>query len=452
MDNNEINLIQRDLRHVWHPCSQMQDYEAFPPLPVAKAEGPYLYTADGQQIIDAVSSWWCKSLGHAHPAIREAVERQLDKFEHIIMANTCNEVLVELSEQLAGLCPPLDKVFYADNGSTAMEIVMKMSLQYHAQTGHSERKRFVALENGYHGESILTLAAGDCELYTKPYASLLPEIPKLKPLPYVAGPGAEGWDKMPESSWEVLKKQLDPLAPELAAIIFEPVLQGAGGMKIYSPDLLRRLRRWADVHCIHLIADEIMTGFGRTGKWLACDHVGIVPDFVALSKGLTAGWAPLAVALTSTEIYQAFYGDYFSGKAFLHSNTFSGYAPGAAAALAAMRIYREEGIIEQVNARSGELKRAMESVAEATGALTNLRGVGFVAAADIVNPATGEPFDKNLRIGYRCFQQAVKLGALLRPLGDTLYFLPPLNTPGPVIEQLGEIAAIALKQTIEEIN
>ncbi len=444
------NLVQRDLRHVWHPCSQMQDYEAFPPLPVVKAEGPYLHTANGDTLIDAISSWWCKSLGHGHPKIRAAVERQLDRFEHIIMANTSTKVLVELSEQLSELCPTLDKVFYADNGSTAMEIAMKMSLQYHAQTGQPERKKFISLENGYHGESILTLAAGDCELYTKPYAPLLPEIPKLKQLPYVSGLEPDNWDCMSNGSWNVLKKQLDPLASKLSAIIFEPILQGAGGMLIYSPDLLRRLRRWADVHGVHLIADEIMTGFGRAGKWLACEYAGITPDFVALSKGLTGGWAPMAVTLTSTKVYNAFYDDYFSGKAFLHSNTFSGYAPAAAAALAAMKIYREEGIIEQVNERSAELRDAMKFVSETTGALTNVRGVGFVIAADIVDPSTGKPFDKKLRTGYRCFKHAVKLGALLRPLGDTIYFLPPLNTPAPVIGALGEIAAMALSKTIRE--
>jgi adenosylmethionine-8-amino-7-oxononanoate aminotransferase len=426
----------------------MKDYETFPPIQISEARGSYLITADGQQIIDAISSWWCKSLGHAHLRISEAVKKQMAKFEHIIMANTCNETLIELSERLAKLAPGLDKVFYVDNGSTAVEVAIKMSLQSNAQRGRAIRTKFASLKNGYHGETILTLAAGDCDLYSSPYAPLMPKIARIADIPYVSGEEDPNWQKMSEKNWEKIQKQLDTEAETLSGIIFEPILQGAGGMMVYSPDLLRRLSKWAKKHNVHLIADEIMTGFGRTGKALAIDHVRITPDFVCVSKGLTAGWGPMAAVMTSDDIYDAFYDDYTSGKAFMHSNTFCGHALAAAAALEAMKIYDDENTFANVAKKSRELRARMQMVADNTGALINLRGVGFAIAADIINPNTGKPFPAKLRTGYECYQTAVELGALLRPLGDTIYFLPPLNTPDQILDDMAEIAEKALVTTL----
>ncbi|OGV50816.1 MAG: adenosylmethionine--8-amino-7-oxononanoate transaminase [Lentisphaerae bacterium GWF2_52_8] len=440
----QSEIIALDAKHVWHPCAQMKDYEDFPPLPVASASGSHIITKDGRRIIDAISSWWCKALGHGHPRIRCAVEKQMDKFEHVLLANTCNETVAELSARLAGLCPPLTRVFYADNGSTAMEIAMKMSLQYHLQTGMPERRHFASLSNGYHGESILTLAAGDCELYSSPFAAVLPRIQKLAPIRYCSGPQDPAWQGFPEEAWNKIKNSLDAKAEQLSAIIFEPVLQGAGGMLIYSPDLLRRLRDWADKNHVQLIADEIMTGFARTGPMLACEHAGIKPDFIALSKGLTAGWGPMSAVLCSEDTYMAFYGDYFSGKAFMHSNTYCGHALGAAAALETLKIFEEEDIPGQVKHRSQFLADCMKSVADSTKSLRNLRSIGFMAAADIVNPSTGQPYPKELRIGFKASQAALRRGALLRPLGDTIYFLPPLNTDNNTLTQLAEITEAAL--------
>lgn len=444
----ENTVPTRDLAHIWHPCSQMKDYEAFQPLHIVKAEGPFLYTADGLKLIDAISSWWCKSLGHGHPRISQAVKKQIDVFEHVIMANTCNETLVELSEKLSSIAKGLDKVFYADNGSTAVEIAIKMSLQYHLQTGNAQKKQFMALENGYHGETILTLAAGDCELYSAPYASLMPEIKKIETIPYVSGPDDPLWENIGDETWEQIESQLNPWAEKLSGILFEPIIQGAGGMKVYSPDFLKRLREWADKQRVHLIADEIMTGFGRTGKMLACEHAEIVADFICLSKGLTAGWGPMAVVLTSTGVYEAFYDEYKAGKAFMHSNTYCGYPIAAAAALEAMKVYEDENIFQQVSLKSCELRKRMKVIAESTGALINIRSLGYVVAADIVDPSTGTPFPSEKRTGYQCFQNAVKLGALLRPLGDSIYFFPPLNTPDNVLDDLREMTKKALKQTL----
>ncbi len=449
MDMNYKKTIELDLKHNWHPCSQMKDYETFLPIPIEKAQGSFLYTKDGKEIIDAISSWWSKSLGHGHPRLKEAVIRQMDKFEHIIGANTCNDVLSELSAKLATICKPLDKVFYADNGSTAVEIAIKLSLQYHAQTGQSEKKEFVSLINGYHGETILTLAAGDCEMYSKPYSHIMPKISKISSIPYVSGKDDPLWNTMPNENWEVIEKQLNKMSNNLSGIIFEPIVQGAGGMKIYSPDLLKKLRQWANKNKVHLIADEIMTGFGRTGKILACEYADIIPDFICLSKGLTSGFVPMSAVLCSTEIYNAFYDDYHTGKAFLHSNTYTGYAIGAAVALETLKIYEDENIFQNVQNRSCELRNRMDLIQKNTGALVNIRNIGFIVAADIINPVTQKPFDSKLRFGYQCFQNAVKNGALLRHLGDTMYFFPPLNTSDSTLDKLADIANKSLITTLQ---
>ena len=427
------SLIERDLQHIWHPCSQMKDYEDFPMMSISSAKGSYLFTSDGDKLIDAISSWWCKSLGHTHPKIVAAVKKQMESYEHVIMANTCCEPLVELSEKLAKIAPPLDKVFYSEHNT---------------QTGNSQKNTFLALENGYHGETILTLAAGDCELYSSPYAPLMPKIPNITEIPYVSGEDDPHWSSISDEDWTVIECQLEQHKDTLSGIIFEPILQGAGGMKIYSPDFLRRLRKWTTKNKIHLIADEIMTGFGRTGKMLACEHAEIVPDFICLSKGLTGGYTPMAVTITSTEVYDAFYDDYATGKAFMHSNTYCGYALGVAAALAALKIYEDENIIANVARKSCELRKRMEYVASETNALVNIRNIGYMVAADLVDPQTGAKFASEARTGYQCYKKAISMGALLRPLGDTVYFLPPLNTPDNVLDDLANIAKNAILSVV----
>ena len=431
------DLIARDLRHHWHPCSQMQDYESFPPLEVVGAQGSHLVLKDGRKVIDAISSWWCKTLGHGHPRLREALIRQAGRYEHVISANAVQQPLTELSERLSELCPPLDKVFYAGEGSMAVEISLKLALHAQRIAGHPERTRFIALENGYHGESGLALSVGDLGLYREPYAAVLPEPVILRGLPYVSSPADPLWIDC-GAAWPGLEKQLAPHAGA-AALILEPVLQGAGGMRIYSPDLLRRLRKWTRDCGVYLIADEILTGFWRTGKMLAVEHAGMAPDMLCLGKGLTAGWLPFSAVLIDPALYRLFYSEYGKGRDFLHSNTYSGNALGAALALEALRIYREPGFGDSVAALSRNMESAWRKVAEETG-LENLRTLGAVAAADLAPPE-----GKEKRMGTRVFREAVARGAWLRNLGDTLYWLPPLNTGPELIGRLAEITADAVR-------
>jgi adenosylmethionine-8-amino-7-oxononanoate aminotransferase len=414
----------------------MKDYASFPPLEVVGAEGSHLILKDGRKIIDAVSSWWCKSLGHGHPGLRDALIRQAGKFEHVISANTSTEVLVQLSEKLAELCPPLDKVFYGGDGSTAVEIALKLALHAQRVKGESHRTKFIALENGYHGESSLALAVSDLGLYREPYDSVLPEPSILLSLPYVSSSNDPLWSDCGEV-WPVLEAQLQPWAGTAAALILEPVLQGAGGMKVYSPDLLRRLREWTRKHGVYLIADEILTGFWRTGEKLAVRHAGIAPDMLCLSKGLTGGWLPFSAVLIDPTIYDLFLSDYGQGRDFLHSNTYSGNALGAAVALEALRLYSEPEFPKTVSALSRKMATCWEQTVLATGAFENSRTLGTVVAADLKLPAEL----RGKRVGFQVYQEAMKQGALLRNLGNTVYWLPPLNSAPAVIEQLAEITA-----------
>jgi len=441
------DIISRDLRHIWHPCSQMKDYESFPPLEVTAAEGSHLILKDGRKVIDAVSSWWCKSLGHGHPRLRQALMRQASKFEHVISANTSNETLVELSEKLSELCPPLTKVFYGGDGSTAVEIALKLALHAQRARGEAHRTKFISLENGYHGESGLALAVSDLGLYREPYASVLPEPVILAGLPYVSSSSDPLWSDC-SAAWPGIEVQLKPYVETAAALIVEPLLQGAGGMKVYSPDLLGRLRTWTRDHGVYFIADEILTGFWRTGEMLAMRHAGVVPDLLCLSKALTGGWLPFSAVLIDPTIHDLFYSDYGKGRDFLHSNTYSGNALGAAVALEAVSIYSEPEFPEMVSKLTQKMTQAWEQVMASTDVLENPRFLGGVVAADLRVPDSRiDP-----RIGFQVYQEAVQRGVLLRNLGNTLYWLPPLNSPSGVIDSLAEITVESIAAVRKRLN
>jgi adenosylmethionine---8-amino-7-oxononanoate aminotransferase len=341
------------------------------------------------------------------------------------------------------LSPSLDRVFYGGDGSTAVEIALKMS--YHAQQlrGQTKRKRFMGLQNGYHGETALTLAVSDVGLYGKPYEGLCQQGYVLSPLPLVNSVHDSLWSDCSEV-WKLCEAQLELVESELCAMIVEPIWQGAGGMLMYSADFLKRLKQWCVDHGVYLIADEIMTGFGRTGAVLACEHANIEADFVCLSKGLTSGWMALSAVLCSSETYQLFYADYESGKSFLHSNTYCGNAIAAAAALATLEVYERENIIDYTASLQINMMSHLQGVAARTGRLKNLRGIGGVVAADL----DLEPHQQLTRRGYAIYQEAIKLGALLRPLGNTVYWLPPLNSSPAECVQLAEVTAQAIENVL----
>ncbi|MFT5129185.1 MAG: adenosylmethionine-8-amino-7-oxononanoate aminotransferase [Rhodothermales bacterium] len=421
----------------------MKDYESFVPLEIVGAEGPWLQLADGSQVIDAISSWWCKSLGHGHPRLRAAAVAQIERFEHVIIANTSNAPIRDLAAKLAAICAPLDRVFFSGDGSCAVEIAAKMALRAQALRGQPQRQRFMALADGYHGETAFTMGLSDLGIFKAPYASICPEVAYLQDVPLVTGSDDPGWDDCSDA-WPAIEAQLAAQADDLAGIVIEPIVQGAAGMHIHGIDFLRRLRAWCTQNDVYLIADEIMTGLGRTGTALACDHADVRPDFLCLSKGLTAGWMAFSATLTTTAIYELFYDDYDTGKAFLHSNTYCGNALGVAVAREALAVYEEEQTFASVAARHCELRNALQSVADETGHLGPVRGIGAIVAADLILPSERQ----RERVGYAIYQRAVARGALLRPIGNTIYWLPPLNTPMDVIGELRDITAASIREVL----
>jgi len=456
-------LVARDLAVFWHPCSQMRDYVEFPPLVVTGARGVRLRLDDGREILDAISSWWCKALGHGHPRLTAALRAQQDAFEHVITANTTSAPLIRLCERLlaaanglpasawgpaaaAGRQPGhFGKVFLADNGSTAVEIALKMALQAQAQRGAPRRTRFIALENAYHGETAATLSVGDLDLYAAPYRALCFPVVRLGGLPYRRGPADPRWLDA-GAEWPAIEAALDAQAETLAAIVYEPILQAAGGMLFYSPDLLRRLRAWADARGVYLIADEIAAGMGRLGAVLASHLVegvgrtslAALPDFAVLSKGLTAGVLPLSAVLTTDAIYDLFDADYGEGRAFLHSNTFTGNALAVAVALAVLDVFADDDVLGRVAAMAPRLAAAVQALAAERPYLRDVRACGMVAAVDI-RAADGTALDRRRRTGWHVYREAVRRGALLRSLGDTMYLFPPLTTTD---DELKEMIAI----------
>lgn len=420
-------LIQNDLKHIWHPCSVLKDFSTYPPLVVERAQGHLIYTNQGP-LIDAISSWWCKSLGHGHPAVMSAIKAQLESFEHVIHANTTHPNAVALAEKLADISQ-LQHVYFASDGSSAVEIALKMALQAQQLKQQSQRQLFLTLPNSYHGETFATLSVSDLGAYKEAFSAFQLPCHVLSTIPYVHSPTDPGW-KNSEAAWQLILPELEAIQSQLCAVILEPIVQGAGGMRCYSADFLQRLVAWAKQQGIYCIADEIMTGIGRTGKWLACEHADVQPDFICLSKGLTSGTIPLSCVLIDHAIYDLFY-QAPRQQAFLHSHTYGGHALGVSAALATLKTIEQEGILQQVQALEQWLRQALTEVATQSGRLTAIRSMGGLVAADLED--NGDP-QCHLRIA----QKACELGVLLRPMGKTLYWLPPLNIDKTTVDALAE--------------
>lgn len=428
MLNNLNEWQEKDLKYIWHPCSQMKDYEELAPIVIEKGEGIYLYDTDGKKYYDVISSWWCNLLGHCNPKINSAIKKQLDTLEHVIFANFSHKTVITLCEKLSKVLPDgLCKFNFADNGSSAIEMALKMSFQYHYQTGNPQKKRFMALTDAYHGETIGALSVGGVDLYSEIYKPILLDIERVEAPDCYRCPYGYLHGKCQCPCIEKAEQTFEKFGNETAALIVEPLLQGSAGMKIYPPLYLKKLRELCDKYNVHLIADEIATGYGRTGKMWACDHAGISPDIMCLSKGLTGGYMPMAIAVTTQEIYDAFYADYLEGKAFMHSHTYSGNALACSAACAVLDILEEENIIEKAQEKAIYFHNRIKEKFAGHKNVGDLRHIGLINAIELVkDKSTKRAFESKNRYGYQIYKKALKKGVILRPLGDVLYFNPPL--------------------------
>lgn len=438
---NNQDMMNRDLSVVWHPCTQMKDHESLPVIPIRRARGVYLEDFEGNNYLDAISSWWVNLFGHANPVINDAIKSQLDRLEHVLLAGFSHEPVIELSERLVTMTPDgLDKCFYADNGSSAIEVALKMSFHYWLNLGKKSKKKFVSLENSYHGETIGALSVGDVALYKETYKPLLLEaITVPSPDSYLKEPG-ESSQQFAQRQFEKLEAVLEKQSEEICAVILEPLVQCAGYMRMYDPVYLEKVREACNRYGIHLIADEIAVGFGRTGTLFACEQAGISPDFMCLSKGLTGGYLPLSVVLTTNEVYSAFYDDYQNLTAFLHSHSYTGNPLGCSAALATLGIFSKENIIENNRQLSQVLATAIEPLKDHPH-VGDVRQYGMIAAVEMAkNPVTREEYPWQERRGLRVYQYALQKGILLRPLGNVIYFMPPYVINEEQIQTMVEVA------------
>lgn len=433
---NTSTLIHQDLKHIWHPCSQMKDFETDPPLVIQSAKGGYLYTDKGK-LIDGISSWWCKSLGHGHPKVIDAIQQQLSLFEHVMTANTTHPLMAELGIKLASITGK-EHLFFASDGSSSVEIAMKLALHAQQVSGNPHKSEFMALKNGYHGETFGTLGISDLGLYKKPYQAVNISCHFINDIPYLNQRHDPLWSDC-SSHWEAVLAQIEPIKDKICALVLEPLIQGAAGMRIYSADFLKRLAVWAKQNQIYLIADEIMTGIGRTGTWLACQHIGIEPDLICLSKGLTSGSIPFSCVMIDKDIFDLFYGK----ESFLHSHTYSGNPLGVAAALATIKTIEQEGLLNNVTTLEKQMIELMRGISLHTGQLMNVRGLGGVVAADLI-PTSNRTIAKDIQ------RIALCKGALIRPIGNTLYWLPPLNSDKNIIGNLANITLESIHEAYKK--
>ncbi|WP_223807216.1 adenosylmethionine--8-amino-7-oxononanoate transaminase [Montanilutibacter psychrotolerans] len=447
---------QRDLAVLWHPCTQMREHpDTLPLLPIARGEGAWLIGFDGSRTLDAISSWWTNLFGHAEPRLAAAIARQASTLEHVILAGCSHAPAVELAEKLLAIAPrepdraPLAKVFYADNGSAGVEVALKMAFHWFRNRGIEGRTKFIALEGGYHGETLGALAVGDIPLYRRVYAPLLAEaVFAPSPDTFLGAPG-ESPEDCAHRAADGLRVLLERHRGEICAMILEPLVQCAGGMRMHHPLYLQLARALCDEHGVFLVFDEIAVGFGRTGTMFACEQAGVAPDLLCLSKGLTGGALPLAAVLATQAIYDGFLDD-SREKAFLHSHSYTGNPLACASALAALAIFASDDVIARnrhTAARMAELAAPLTDHPH----VGDVRQTGMIVAFELARDGRDRtPFDPALRIGLRAYRHALACGVLLRPLGDILYWMPPYCIDEDALRLLADTTRAAIDAAVHE--
>jgi len=415
------NLEQTDKQYLWHPFTQMKDWLENNQLIIERGDGVYLYDTKGNKYIDGVSSLWVNVHGHRHKKLNRTIKKQFDKIAHTTLLGLGSVPSIELAKKLVEITPKeLDKVFYSDSGSTAVEIALKIAFQYQQQIGQTKKKKFITLDNAYHGDTIGSVSVGGIDLFHKIYKPLLFKSIKVRP------------------ETKAIEQAMKKPHQEIAAIIMEPLIQGAAGMLLLPEGLLKAVRRLCDKYNILMIVDEVATGFGRTGKMFACEHEGVSPDIMCLAKGITGGYLPLAATLTTQEVYAAFLGGHEELKTFFHGHTYTGNPVACAAALANLEIFKQEKTLQKLQAKIKLLRQELEKFKPLKN-VKEVRQLGFMVGIEL----QGYSFKE--RIGHQVILEARKRGAILRPLGDVIVLMPPLSISQAELKKL-------LKITLESIS
>ncbi len=434
--NLNQTLLERSLNSVWHPCTQMKQHETYPLIPIKRGDGVWLYDTEGTRYLDAVSSWWVNLFGHNNPRIKDAIKLQLDTLEHVMLAGFTHEPVVELSEKLAKLTG-LGHAFYASDGASATEIALKMSFHYWRNSGQSKKTKFISLQNSYHGETLGALGVTDVAIFKDTYAPLLMQSAQMPSPDFRLSEVGESAEAFALRCADALDFYVSEHHATLAAFIIEPLIQCAAGIGMYHPTYLRRARKICSQYGVHLIADEIAVGFGRTGTMFACEQAAIVPDFICLSKGITGGYLPLSAVLTTDKVYQAFYDD-STLKGFLHSHSYTGNPLACSAALATLAIFESDNIIETNKAKAAYLASQMQVLANLP--IKHIRHQGMILAFDVQT--------RNAQFSRDCYSAALRQGLLLRPIGSTVYVMPPYTITEAEIDLMMQATLQAIQHAL----
>ena len=431
-------LRQWDKRHVWHPFTQMQDWEQEDTIVIARGEGSWLIDTEGNRYLDGVASMWTNVHGHCRRELNEALKAQVDRLEHSTLLGLASEQSIILARRLAGITPAgLDRFFYSDNGSTAMEVAVKMAYQYQLHKGRGERARFITFRNAYHGDTLGAVSVGGIDIYHLTFKPLMFETIQA-PSPYCyrceldcPDPAACGMKCL-----DALEALMQQHGGTCAGLVIEPLIQGAGGMIVQPPGFLRRVRELCDQYGLLMITDEVATGFGRTGRMFACEHEGVVPDIMAISKGIAAGYLPIAATVTTEEVYGAFRGQYAELKTFFHGHTFTGNPLACAVALKSLDLFESDGLLEALQGKIALLAARLALFARLPH-VGDVRQCGLAAGVELVqDKESRQAYPWEQRIGIRVCREARRHGIFLRPLGNTLVIFPPLAIAPEELELL----------------
>ncbi|MEC2075083.1 adenosylmethionine--8-amino-7-oxononanoate transaminase [Metabacillus fastidiosus] len=445
---NEQQLLHSSKKHLWLPFTQMSDYER-DPLIIESGEGIVLKDIYGKEYLDGYSSLWLNVHGHRKQEINEAIKEQLNKIAHSTLLGAANVPAVQLAEKLVEITPSgLQRVFYSDSGATAVEIAVKMAYQYWQNIGETKKKKFVTLTNNYHGDTVGAISIGDIDLYHRVYGALMFQSIKA-PFPLIYRHSSNDEAFIRDEALAKLKEIFANYHEEIAAITLEPIIQGAGGMNVMPKGYLKGVEKLCREFNILLIADEVATGFGRTGKMFAVEHENVQPDIMTMAKGITGGYLPIAATVTTEKIYEAFYGEYEEFKTFFHGHSYTGNQLGCAAALTNLEIYEKENVVEKV-------KEKALIVEEELGKLKDLSHVGDIRQAGLMcgielvkNKETKESFPWQKRVGYKATLKMRELGMLTRPLGDVVVFMPPFASNDGQLREMVHIMKEAILQVTE---
>ena len=451
MTERTEHLAAKDKKYLWHPFTQMKQWAGEDPLIIERGEGATLFDTDGNAYIDGVSSLWCNIHGHRKAGIDEAVRDQLDRIAHSTMLGLSGPPAIELAERLVKLAPrPLSKVFYSDSGSEAMEIALKIAFQSRRQKGETGRATFLALDHAYHGDTIGTVSLGGIPLFHSVYGPLLFETLRA-PAPYCyrCSLGLEP-DKCSMACLGRMDELLQEHADEVIAVVMEPLVQGAGGIIVHPPGYLRGVRELCDRHGVLLVCDEVAVGFGRTGRMFACEHEDVAPDIMAVAKGLTGGYLPLAATLASGDVYASFLGEYEEFKTFFHGHTYTGNALCCAAAIATLDVFEKEKTLERIAPRIEQLTRRLDDFRRLEHA-GDVRQRGLIAGVELVSDrATKAEYEPADKVGIRVTQAARTRGLITRPLGDVIVIMPPLCITERELDRMLDILIESIQHVTEQ--